>query len=262
MAAAEWNLAPSLLIGVTLLVAAYLCAVLPLRRFIPGSHPVKPGQMALFLLGAAALFLALASPLDTLSDGYLFTAHMLQHSLLTLAAPPLLLAGIPGWLAAYIVHGPLLKKAARIATQPVLAFGLYTLVYSLWHIPAAYEAALENETLHLVEHLSFILTSILFWWPILSSTPELPGLSYPRQILYLFLASIPCTVVGGVFIFAPQVIYPRYANSPLLFPGIDPMTDQQIAGVIMAMTGMVVYLAFLGRAFYIWYSRANRPILE
>lgn len=250
----EWNFAPSIVIGVTALVAIYLCAIGPLRRFITASQPVKPFKPICFLLGLALLFLALASPLDALSDQNLFSAHMVQHSLLTLAVPPLLLVGIPGWLAAYTVHNPAIKKVARILTNPLVAFSLYNLIFSLWHIPSAYESALENEAVHVAEHLSFILTAILFWWPVLSSTSELPGLAYPKQILYLFLAVIPCTVLGGVFIFAHQVIYSTYAAAPLLFTGIDPMTDQQIAGVIMAMTGMLVYLGFLGRAFYIGYN--------
>ena len=254
MPAVEWNLAPSIVIGVALLATSYLCAIYPLRRFIPASHPVKPTQPILFLLGTVLLFLALASPLDSLSDEYLFSAHMIQHTLLTLAAPPLLLAGIPGWLAGYMIHKPAIKKAARLLTNPLIAFSLYNLVYSLWHLPAAYEAALENDTIHLVEHLSFILTALLFWWPVLSSSPELPGLSYPMQILYLFLASVPCTILGGIFVFAPEVIYPRYAAAPPFLAGLDPMTDQQVAGVIMAMAGMLVYLGFLGRSFYIWYN--------
>ena len=254
MPAVEWNFAPSIVIGVAALVAAYLCAVGPLRRFIPASQPVKPIKPICFLLGSAVLFLALASPLDALSDEYLFTAHMVQHTLLTLVAPPLLLAGIPGWLVDYIIRNPAIKKAARLLTNPLVAFSLYNLVYSLWHLPAAYEAALENDTIHLVEHLSFISTAGLFWWPVLSSTSALPGLSYPRQILYLFLASVPCTVLGGVFVFAPEVIYPKYAAAPLFFAALDPMTDQQVGGVIMAMAGMLVYLGFLGRAFYIWYN--------
>lgn len=258
MPAVEWNFTPSIIIGAAILVAAYLCAVGPLHRFIPASQPVKSSKPTCFLLGAAILFLALASPLDALSDEYLFTAHMVQHTLLTLVTPPLLLAGIPGWLADFIVRNPALKKTARIATNPLVAFSLYNLVYSIWHLPAAYEAALENDTLHLVEHLSFILTAVLFWWPVLGSTAALPGLSYTRQILYLFLASVPCTVMGGVFIFAPEVIYPRYAAAPPFFTVLDPMTDQQVAGVIMAMTGMLVYLGFLGRAFYIGYNLEAR----
>jgi cytochrome c oxidase assembly factor CtaG len=262
MASLEWNLAPSIIIGTALLLAAYLGAIGPFRKYIPTSKPVKPREFIQFILGILILFLALTSPLDAMSDDYLFSAHMIQHSLLTLAAPPLILAGIPGWLAAYIVRNPSINKAARIVTNPVLAFVLYNLVYSLWHLPVAYEAALENENIHIVEHLSFIVTAVLFWWPILSSTTTLPGLSYARQILYLFLATIPCTVLGGVFVFAPGIIYAKYSSAPQLFPGIVPMTDQQIAGVIMAMAGMLVYLGFLGRAFYIWYTVESRQTVH
>ncbi len=258
MPLSEWNFYPSVVIGVLCLVIIYLYAIGPLRKRIAASQPANIRNIFKFLLGSIVLFIVLVSPLDALSDDYLFSAHMIQHTLMTMVVPPLLLAGIPGWLFEYIVHSTTIKKIAGFLTNPLIAFSLYNLVFSVWHLPAIYDAALENEPLHIVEHLSFMTTATIFWWPILSTSTSLPHLSYPKQILYLFLASVPCTILGGILVFAPRVIYLKYANAPLLFPGFTPMMDQQVGAVIMAMAGMLVYLGFIGRAFYIWYNQPSR----
>lgn len=258
MPAVEWNFYPSVVIGVIALGAAYLYAIGPFRRIIPDSQAVRPANSISFLLGLAIMFLALTSPLDALSDEYLFSAHMVQHTLLTLVVPPLLLAGTPGWLVEVIFRNSMIRRFFRVITNPLIAFSLYNLVFALWHLPTAYEAALDNEAIHVIEHLSFISSAVLFWWPILSTSTSIPALTYPRQILYLFLSSIPCTILGGVFVFAPKVIYPKYSSAPLLFSGLNPMTDQQIGGVIMAMAGMFIFLGFLGRSFYLWYNHSSK----
>ncbi len=254
----EWNFYPSVVIGVLCLVAIYLYAIGPLRKRIAASQPVQPRNVANFLLGSIVLFLALVSPLDALSDEYLFSAHMIQHTLMTMVVPTLLLAGVPAWLFEFILRNLTVKNIARLITNPLIAFSLYNLVFAVWHLPVIYDAALENESLHVVEHLSFMVTATIFWWPILSQSTTLPHLAYPKQILYLFFASIPCTILGGILVFAPKVIYLKYANAPLIFSGFTPMMDQQVGAVIMAMAGMLVYLGFIGRAFYIWYNLSSR----
>lgn len=183
---------------------------------------------------------------------------MVQHTLLTLVVPPLLLAGTPGWLLELLFRNTVIKNIARVITNPLIAFILYNLFFSLWHLPAAYEAAMDTETIHVVEHLSFISTAVLFWWPILSTAQSLPPLTYPKQILYLFLASVPCTILGGVFVFAPKVVYAKYSSAPLIFSSLNPLTDQQVGGAIMAMAGMFIFLGFLGRAFYLWYNHTSK----
>lgn len=254
----EWNYYPSVVIGVICFDALYLCAVGPLRKKIASTQPINIRIAINFLLGSLVLFLALVSPLDALSDEYLFSAHMIQHTLMTLVVPPLLLAGIPDWMFELIVSNRIVRMIARLVTNPLIAFSLYNLVFSIWHLPVIYEAALENEALHIIEHLSFISTAVLFWWPILSKSISVPHLAYPSQILYLFLASVPCTILGGVLVFAPSVLYLKYATAPLVFPGFTPMMDQQVGAVIMAMAGMLVYLGFIGRAFYTWYNLPSR----
>ena len=253
----DWSWEPSIWIGIALLVGAYLCAIGPLRTRFSSSEPVPRTQAAWFLLGAGVLLLALVSPLDELSDRYFFSAHMLQHLLLSLVAPPLLLLGTPGWILRPLLRRPRLAQVMRILTTPWVAFASFNIVFLAWHLPILYEATLHNESIHILEHLLFIATGVLNWWPILSPLPELPRLSPAGQLLYLFLEAVPGMVLGALIVFAPNVLYPTYADAlrPL---GLDPMADQQIAGQVMWMLGGFIYLAALAAVFFAWLGREER----
>ena len=151
-------------LGAGLLAAAY--AVAWTRG--PRGGPREP---ALFLAALLVLLGALNGPLHDLSDYYLFSAHMVQHLLLTLVVPPLLLAGTPGWMADALLR-PLRRRRtlgtlAHAATGPVTALGFYAVSLIGWHLPAPYEVALEHHAWHVVEHLVLIATALLAWWPVL-----------------------------------------------------------------------------------------------
>jgi putative membrane protein len=249
-----WNWEPSVIAGVALLSVAYLGAISPLRAKFHITQKVGLATITWFLLGMLVILFALVSPLDSLSDHYLFSAHMLQHVLLTLVAPPLLLLGTPAWFFKPVLRRPGLRAVAHALTNPPLAFILFNVTFLLWHIPVAYEAALNNELVHLIEHLCFMGTAILFWWPILSPLDELPRLPYPGQILYLFLAAVPSTILGALIIFTPSILYPTYVIAPRI-NGFSPMADQQIAGMIMAMPASMIYLGVMGGVFFAWLNR-------
>jgi putative membrane protein len=182
--------------------------------------------------------------------------------LLTLVAPPLLLLGTPGWMLRPLLKSAWVKSILRILTTPVLAYLLFNLDFLAWHIPIFYEATLENESIHIIEHLSFIFTAILNWWPMLSPLDELPRLPAPAQILYLFLDGVPTTVLSAIIVFANNVLYPTYAAAPRAF-GISALTDQSIAGLIMGMPGGMIYLFALTIVFFRWNNREEeRDLLE
>ena len=122
-----------------------------------------------------------------LSDEYLFSAHMFQHVLLTLIAPPLLIVGLPGWLIRPLLRINLLFRFAKLITHPILAFSIFNLMFSIWHIPSLYNLSVTNHSIHITEHLIFIVTAVIMWWPLMSNMPELPRLNYPLQMAYLFL---------------------------------------------------------------------------
>jgi cytochrome c oxidase assembly factor CtaG len=240
-ALSTWNWNPSIVIGTMLVVVAYLGAVGPFRGYFKSAERIAPAQIAWFLLGVTVLVFALVSPLDEIGDKYLFSAHMMQHALLMVVAPPLILAGVPGWMLRPLLKRPRIKRIARVLTMAPVALLLFNLDLVLWHLPVPYEATLENEYVHVAEHLSFIALGVLNWWPLLSPLPELPRLPYSGQILYLILNLAPSAVLGWFFISAPTVIYPTYAAAPHVF-GLYGVDDQLIGGYMMAMPGGAVYL--------------------
>lgn len=247
------------MIGVALLVGAYLIILGPMRLRFRSSERAKATQVAWFFLGALVILLALVSPLDEVGDHYLFSAHMVQHLLLTLIAPPLLLLGAPGWALRPLLRRLQVVLVAQVLTMPLVTFALFNSVFLLWHAPAFYEAALHDERVHIVEHICFMATGVLNWWPILSPLPELPRLSYPAQILYLFLETLPMTVLSALLVFAPAVLYPTYAAAPRLF-GLSAMADQQLSGLIMWMPGGMIYLIALSLIFLTWLRREERTV--
>ncbi len=249
-----WNWDPSILLGLALFLGLYLAAIGPLRSHFKASTPVSRPQATWFILGTLVILLALVSPLDELGDTYLFSAHMTQHSLLVFVVPPLLLAGTPAWLADALVRPRLVHPLARFLTRPTSAYLLFNLIFAAWHFPTFYEAALDNQNIHIVEHLCFLVTAVLNWWPVFSPSTLLPRLSPPVQLVYLFLEGIPCTVLGAIIIFTPTILYPAYASAPAQL-GLTPMNDQQIAGLIMAMPGAMAYMIAMTVVFFNWQKK-------
>jgi len=237
-----WIFEPSVLIGCAILLGGYYLVVFKLQ-------PKRRSVVLWFTVGVQLLLIALVSPLHTLGDNYLFSAHMLQHLVLVLIVPPLLLLGIPAELAKAVLKNPVCRVAERILSFPVISWLLGVGTVYLWHLPIMYEATLQNHTLHIVEHLSFLVTSTIFWWPILSPLPELrlPPLG---ALIYLFMGAVSSSVLGIIIAFAPAGLYPFYTNPvdtlnilPLLRRdwGLDPASDQQLAGVLMWVPGSFIY---------------------
>jgi putative membrane protein len=211
-------------------------------------------QRVRFLLGLLVIFLSLNGPVHDLSDYYLFSGHMVQHLLLTLVAPPLLISGTTGAMLrpALAVRG--IGAAARVLTRPAICYAVFNVTLAAWHIPALYNTALEIHAVHIVEHLMFIATAVLMWWPLLSPLPELPRAAYPAQMLYCFLMAIPMTVVAIYIAMADSLLYPAYASAPRLW-GISPMEDQQYGGLIMWVPGGLFFYGVMSVVFFKWSQR-------
>lgn len=252
----NWNFQPSILLGITFLLGGYLAAIGPLRTNFPDARPVSNGRVVSFFIGALCIVAALVSPIDDIGDHYLFSVHMTQHLLLTLAAPPLLLLGTPDWLARPLLALPLVLRLGRYLTRAAPALLLFNFVFVAYHVPALYEMSLQNESLHIAIHILLMITATVTWMPVLSPLQELPRLSYPFQILYLFLAAIPPTILAALITFATDVLYPTYASAPRVF-GIPAIDDQQIAGLVMWIPGTTVYLTALSLVFFKWFGGAQ-----
>ena len=247
----QWNTAPSIYIGIALIIALYLYAVGSLRKKYQLADSVKRGQVVLFVVGMLVMFLALASPLDELGDEYLFSAHMVQHLLITLVAPPLILLGTPGWLLQPLLQKRTVLSIGKVLTHPFVAFFLFNVDFWLWHAPPLYNATLSNENLHIFEHLLFIVTATIYWWPVLSPVKELPRLSLGGQVLYLFLSGMPSVALGAGLTFT-QPLYSPYIQQPIRAWGISPATDQQLGGLIMWVPVNIIVIVIVSVLFIRW----------
>jgi putative membrane protein len=245
----EWS--PPIIINVVILITAlfYLRGWLSLRRSSPDLFP--PSRLAAFLAGMFSLWIAIGSPLSAFDEASL-TVHMVQHILLMLVVPPLILLGAPslpllhGLPQSFVrtTLGPFLRWApvqslGKFLTHPVVCWFLAATALIAWHVPSAFELALRSDAWHEVEHACFLSTSILFWWPVVQPFPS--EARWPRwsMPLYLFLGTLPGGALGAFLAFCDRVLYPSYNEAPSLF-GITALQDQVFAGAVMWVFGMFI----------------------
>jgi putative membrane protein len=250
--ASGWDWEPSVVVGCTLLLLSYLAAL----RFRFQLRSLY------FVAGVLALLLALVSPIDTLGDGYLFSAHMVQHIVLILVVPPLLIMGLPREFASRLLTYSMLKKAERVFSKPLVAWVLGVGSMWIWHWPPLYNAALSHEAIHIAEHLMFLVAATIFWWPVLSPV-EQSHLSPLAAVIYLFSACGAHTILAILITFAPVGTYPAYLQPsdslgilPLLRNqwGLTPGVDQQLGGLLMWVPVCLIYLGFIIATMIRWYS--------
>ena len=249
-----WHAHPSIIITLLVLTGAYLLGVGPLRQRFHLAEEVSPGQVTLFLTGILLMFVALLSPLHELGDNYLFSAHMVQHLLLTLVVPPLLLLGTPGWLVQPLLTSSRVVRVIRILTMPVVAFIVFNMVFAVWHVPTLYDLALRERGIHILEHLMFLLAGVILWWPVLSPTTRVPRSPYIVQMVYLFVQPTVPAILGAIITFADRVLYSWYAEAPRVWE-ISAHTDQQLGGVIMWVPGGMAFLITLMVVFLVWAAK-------
>ena len=248
---ALWH--PGLIAVSLVLIGAYGMAIGPWRNRFPDAAPVPRRQVVCFGLAILSFYVAVGSPLDILSDHYLMSAHMLEHVLLTFALAPLLLLGLPAYLARWLVRPRQVRAVLERMTRPLTALVVFNLVFSLFHMPAIYDYTLVHPLAHFGEHALFVITALFMWWPILSPLPELPRLRDSQQLVYLFVNEVFQTVAFALITFAPHPLYSVYAHAPRVF-GITPLQDQQLGGMLMKMGAMLA----LGPAFWVAFFRWAR----
>ena len=246
----RWSIHPSTVIGIATLGALYVWGA---RR--AHSDPTT-AQKIYFGSGLLLMFASLNGPLHDLSDDYLFSAHMVQHLLLTLALPPLLLAGVPGWMIRRPLATGFIAPAARFFTRAPIAFVTFNVVIAAWHLPPLYNAAMAHHSIHIVEHLMFMVAAVLMWWPLMSQLPELPRLAYPGQMLYAFLMSIPMSIIAVYIAMSDHVLYPAYAAAPRVLP-LSPLEDQLLGALIMWIPGGIIFYIIMTVVFFKWNARGE-----
>lgn len=228
----SWSFDPSVILG--------LCAAAAGFGYYRRGHPGDGGNPLLFTLGLLAFAIALVTPLDAAADRYLLSAHMLQHILLTMIGPPLLLAGLPRRLGG---------RLPRFLLNPWLTVTLFNVVLLAWHIPSLYDATLRNGGLHVLEHAMFTGTAVLFWWPIVGPARD-RAMSPLMKIGYLAFAGVPPTVVGMILAVAPSPLYGFYQLAPRLIGEVSVELDQQLAGILMFGLGNLIYFVPISILFF------------
>ena len=260
----RWSLEPSIVIGVLMLIAwyVYACGYMnPLAGKRPqnGSRPIgvkgSKSQLTLFVLSQVTLVVALLSPIDFVGDEYLFSVHMVQHLLLATVWPPLLLMSFPEDVVRPLVGYRGVRTVFRWLTLPAAAFLIFNIDITAWHIPAWYDATLQNEQIHILEHLTFMAAGILAWWPVLSPV-RAQRLSYPGQLMYLFAMLFPTMGLGIFFSFFQHALYSPYVAAPRLW-GMSAVTDQQIGGLIMWMPGNIPYALAMAIILVRWFDHGD-----
>ena len=245
-----WDLHYSVVIGLVLLAGLYV--------FLGGLTSARR-HVASFVGALLVLFVALNGPLHSLSDSYLFSAHMAQHLLLTLVFPPLLLYGCPAHVVRPLLLPRWVMALGRVVTRPLPAALLFSGPIVIWHVPALYEAALRNHNLHIAQHLVFLTTAVIMWWPVLSPVPELPRVQHLLQMLYLFLLGIPMSITGALITLSDSALYPFYAAAPRVWR-LDPLQDQQIGGLLMwVLGGFMLWgvMTVIWFRYSVWDARAD-----
>jgi putative membrane protein len=253
---------PWVLAWIVLLQAAYLLAAGPWRQAYKWGPPVPAWQQALFSLGLWTVYLSEGTPLHVLSEHYLFGAHMLQHILLTMVLPPLLILGTPTWMIRPLVRPRPVAWVFRLLSRPAPALLLFNLIYSIWHLPGAYQATLWWHWFHMVQHAILVSAALLSWWPICSRMEEFPPLSPGAKMIYIFVSGVCQIAVFAVITFSDVVLYDFYARAPRIWAFMTPDVDQQIAGVIMKLGGMAIYLLAWGIIFFKWAASEERTFIH
>jgi len=251
----SWELNPWVLMPTTFFGALYARGWWLLHRRAP--HRFDFTQLTAFFAGLFTVVFALCSPLHTLA-GWLLTVHMIQHMLLMMVAPPLillgapylpLLSGLPRDLSIYIVgpflSSPALRSVARFVSHPIFCWSAFVSINIGWHLPVMYELALRSRFWHEVEHGSFLSTALLFWWPIIQPYPWVA--CTPRWMIlpYLVLADFQNTALSAFLVFCERVVYPTYATVPRI-SNLTPLADQAAAGAMMWVAGSVFFLVPVG----------------
>jgi putative membrane protein len=245
----------------------YAAAVRRERSRRPGERVVSRRQVACFGSGLGVMWLASDWPLHDVAEGYLYSAHMTQHLLLTLVAALLLLAGTPAWLARNLLgqgrSGPASGERSRSLrilrslSRPVAGLVQFNVVLVLSHWPVVVEATVRHHPLHFVAHAVLLTSAVLMWMPVASPVPEIPRIRPPAQMLYLFLQTIVPTVPASFLTFNERPLYQVYAELPRLW-GISALTDQQTAGLIMKIAGGLFLWAVIAVIFFRWYESEER----
>jgi len=251
------------------------------RNQFTGSTPVTKKQVSSFLSGMVLLYIIKGSPVDLLGH-ILFSIHMTQMAVLLLVIAPLLIMGIPNWVWRKAFEIKVIDVVFRFFTKPLLGLILFTLAFSMYHLPMILDNIKMSATLHSGFTITIFLTAIFLWWPVVNTLEEHPKLHGLKKIGYVILSAILITPACSLIIFADVPVYETYKSGeawlkamalcvpagtlaglsisgPELFTNMPPLYDQQLGGILMKVAQELVYVFVIGKIFISWsrHEKAN-----
>ena len=266
--ASKWDLSLLVIVPLLLTGALYAAGLWRVWRKAGVGRGISGWAAASFAAGWLTLVVALVSPVAWISE-ILFSVHMTQHTLLLLVAAPLLTFGQPvlAWMWALDDHTresvaracrrPRMLVAWRAATAPLAVFLVQAVALWIWHVPAWYQAALRHDSIHALEHLSFVVSGSLFWWAMVHGRYGRNG--YGLAVLYVFLTGLHSGALGALFAVSPSVWYPDYAAQARVWH-VDALQDQQLAGLLMWIPAAVIFIVFALALLAAWLGEAERRV--
>ena len=251
----EWTV----LLGCGLWMALWVYVMTRVRRRL--GVAARPSDRWRGLSFAASMLVVIGSlngPIHDLSDLYLFSTHMVQHLLLAQVFPLLFLLGIPVWAWERALAPRGVGRAWHALASVPAGFVLYSVVFSMWHVPVLYDLMMRNHDFHVVMHLMVMASAVLMWWPVVGGRAVRRPLSPGAQMLYLFLLGLPMMAVAALLTFAVRPVYEWYALAPR-FMGLSALDDQKLGALIMWVPGGLFYWVVMSVVFFRWSARESRP---
>jgi putative membrane protein len=266
--ASDWPDEPLVYLALLLTALGYGVGLRRLWKRAGLGHGVTRSRAFIFILGWAALFVALVSPLHPLGSS-LFSAHMVQHELLMLVAAPLLVLGEPmipllhalprrtAGALGRLSNASACRKVWPYLSHPLSAWIIHAAVLWIWHIPAFFQATQASDVVHAAQHLSFLASALLFWWSLLHAPGGVE--TYGAATLYLFTTALQSGFLGAFLTFTRRLWYPVYTNTTQSF-GLTPMEDQVLGGLIMWIPACAIYIAAALALFAKWLKASDRSL--
>ena len=250
-----WHPHPDVWAVVAVLAGAYAWALRPSAR--SPERPVERRQVRCLVAGLVLLWLASDWPTHDVAEGFMYSIHMVQHVVLTLVVPPLLLLGTPAWLLRDVLK-PVMPVFRRLV-RPVPALLMFNVTVVATHWTVLTNLAVRSGPAHLAQHAALVVTATLMWWPVVERLPEETGRIHPGvKMFYLFLQSLIPTVPASFLTWGDHPLYHSYEHFPKLF-GMTAAQDQQLAGAIMKIGGGLILWAVIFAVFFRWFQREGGP---
>jgi len=265
-----WSFDPLIVLSLGFSAIVYVAGLRNLWQESGSGHGIGYWEAAAFAGGWIAMFAALVSPLHPCGE-VLFSAHMTQHEILMLVSAPLFVLGRPliatmwalpkPWrrpVGNYISRG-WIEGLWKVLTNAAVAWAVHAAALWIWHIPVLFQATLHSDLVHTLQHASFFLSALFFWWAIIYGPRGL--VSYGAGVLYLFTTSIHSGLLGVFLTLTSRVWYPAYADSTASW-GLTPLEDQQLGGLIMWVPAGIVYIIAALAMFAGWIRESEKRVLR